>query len=372
MRILHVDTATEWRGGQNQIVLTAEGQIARGHEVAVFANESGRLAERASLASVPVHRARVGRGDLSWRTIWAVRGVVQAFAPDVIHVHESHGLLAAILAARRNPHPPRLVASRRVDFPLGFASRFKYRRMDRVLAVSKAVRSVLIEGGLPPAKVDVVHEGVKDRPPAPGGRETFLSLGVPNGAKVVGNVAQLVDHKDHATLVRAAAIVLKAHPDCRFLLCGAGPLRTSLDTLARSLGVRERIIFAGFRSDLDALIPCFDVFCLSSHLEGLGTSVLDAMCFSRPVVATRAGGIPDAVIDGETGRLVAPRDHEGLARALVETLASPQVLARYGAAGRERFAKEFTSAAMTEATVASYGGALNGPAPPYPPSLRPD
>ncbi len=354
MRILHIDTATEWRGGQNQIVLTAEGQIARGHEVMVFANAEGRLAERASLASLPVHKASVGRGDLSWRTLQAVHGAVKAFSPDVLHIHESHGLLAAILAARRVAHRPRLVASRRVDFSLRFASRFKYAQMDRVLAVSEGVRKVLIEGGLAPEKVALVHEGVRDRPPAPGGRETLVSLGVPMGVPVVGNVAQLVDHKDHATLVRAAAIVLKSLPECRFLFCGAGPLRTSLDALARSLGIRDRIIFAGFRSDLDALIPCFDVFCLSSHLEGLGTSVLDAMCFSRPVVATSAGGIPDAVTDGETGRLVPPRDHEGLARALGETLASPETLARFGAAGRARFLKDFTSAAMTDATIASY------------------
>ena len=89
-------------------------------------------------------------------------------------------------------------------------------------------------------------------------------------------------------------------------------------------------------------------------------------------MATRAGGIPDAVIDGETGRLATPRDATGLARALIETLESDSNRARYGAAGRQRFVREFTSAAMTKATIASYGGALNGPAPPYPPSLRPE
>ena len=88
MRILHIDTATEWRGGQNQIVLTAEGQIALGHDVLVFANAKGELAARAERASVPVHQAEVGRGDLSWRTLSAIRGAVIAFGPDVIHVHE--------------------------------------------------------------------------------------------------------------------------------------------------------------------------------------------------------------------------------------------------------------------------------------------
>lgn len=355
MRILHVDTATEWRGGQNQIVVTAEGQKALGHEVLVFANASGQLAERSLAVGLSVHRALVGRGDLSPRTVTATLEAARAFAPDVIHVHESHGLVGAILAARRAAVRPLLVASRRVDFPLGFVSRLKYGRLDRLLAVSRAVREVLIAGGLSAGKVVLVHEGVKDRPPRPGGREALATLGVPAGALVIGNVAQLVDHKDHATLLRAAAIVLKSRPETRFVICGDGPLREELLALARSLGIAERVIFAGFRADLDALIPAFDIFCLSSHLEGLGTSVLDAMCFGVAVVATRAGGIPDSVVDGETGKLAPPRDHQALADALVEVLASPEIRARYGAVGRARFAKEFTSAAMVEATLAAYG-----------------
>jgi len=354
MRILHVDTATEWRGGQNQIVLTAEGQMALGHEVRIFANARGELASRAALASLPVHAAAVGRGDLSWRTVSAIRAAANAFAPDVIHVHESHGISGALLAARGASNRPRLVASRRVDFPLRFMSRLKYGRMDKVLAVSRGVRDVLLSSGLSPGKVALVHEGVRDRKGAPGGPEALRSLGIPEGAPLVGNVAQLVDHKDHATLLRAAAIVLKARTGCRFLICGDGPLRAALAALATSLGIADRVIFAGFRGDLDALIPCFDIFCLSSHLEGLGTSVLDAMCFSRPVVATRAGGIPDAVADGETGGLVEPRDHEGLARALLGMLDSSSARERCGLLGRARFEREFTSAAMVKATLAAY------------------
>ena len=353
MRILHVDTATEWRGGQNQIVVTAEEQASLGHDVLVFANALGELAARAR-ATLPVHAAAVGRGDLSWRTLQAIRDAVRGFNPDVIHVHESHGIPGAILAARGASRRPRLVASRRVDFDLRFMSRLKYGRMDKVLAVSRAVQEVLVRSGLSKEKVALVHEGVKDRKPRPGGPEALRALGIPQGALVVGNVAQLVDHKDHATLLRAAAIVLAARPDCRFLICGDGPLRGDLTALATSLGIAGRVSFAGFRGDLDALIPCFDIFCLSSHLEGLGTSVLDAMCFSRPVVATRAGGIPDAVADGETGRLTPPRDSQALAQALVETLGSSTARERYGAAGRARFDKEFTSAAMARATLAAY------------------
>jgi glycosyltransferase involved in cell wall biosynthesis len=355
MRILHVDTATEWRGGQNQIVVTAEGQFALGHEVLILANENGQLATRAEAAALPVRRARVGRGDLSPRTVGSIRAAVRAFSPDVVHVHESHAMAGAILAAR-GPKRPRLVASRRVDFPLRLISRLKYSRMDRILVVSHAVRTVLISSGIAMEKLTLVPEGVRDRPPAPGGRDTLLALGIPPESKLIGNVAQLVDHKDHATLLRAARLVLDKEPDCRFLICGDGPLRQSLESLSNQLGLGSRVCFAGFRGDLDALIPCFDIFCLSSHLEGLGTSLLDAMCFARPVVATQAGGIPDVVVDGETGRLVPAREPQALAQALGGALQSDSRREAWGLAGRARFLRYFTSAAMVKATLAAYGG----------------
>lgn len=354
MKILHIDTATEWRGGQNQIVLTAVGQKVLGHQVEVFANTHGQLAVRGRAAGLSVPERSVGRGDFSLKTLGGVRAALRTFSPDVIHIHESHGLMAAILAVRGMKPRPRMIASRRVDFPLKATSRFKYRRMDKVLAVSNAVCDVLIHGGLPSEKVLLVHEGVNDRPPIPGGRALFAALGIPGGAPVVGNVAQLVDHKDHATLIRAAALVLKVRPTCHFVICGDGPLKASLMDLASSLSIGAQIVFAGFRPDLDALIPVFDIFCLSSHLEGLGTSILDAMCFSRPVVATRAGGIPDAVVDGQTGRLVATRDPSALADALLETLRSEAMLRQYGLAGRARFLRHLTSDAMVAATLAAY------------------
>ena len=354
MKILHVDTATEWRGGQNQIVLTAAGQQARGHDVLVFAHREGELAKRAEAEGVSVRRSVVGRGDVSWRTIDAIRATSRGFSPDVIHVHESHGVWGSILAARDRAPRPRLVASRRVDFPLRIFSRLKYGRMDRVLAVSRAVRDVLLASGLQTTKVVLVPEGVKDRPPRSGGEAILRALGVQEGSRVVGNVAQLVDHKDHATLIRAAAAVLKLEPATRFVICGDGPLKETLVALVMSLGIQDRVVFAGFRNDLDALIPAFDVFCLSSHLEGLGTSIIDAMCFARPVVATSAGGIPDSVIDGETGRLVAPRDHEGLGRALLEVIQDPALARRMGEAGRRRFVDQMTDEAMVDRTLAAY------------------
>jgi glycosyltransferase involved in cell wall biosynthesis len=202
--------------------------------------------------------------------------------------------------------------------------------------------------------VRVVHEGVPDRPPGAGGADALAALGVPAGAPVVGNVAALTDHKDHATLLRAARIVLDRAPQARFVIVGDGELRPRLRELHRQLALGEGCVFAGFRDDVDRLLPAFSVFCLSSHMEGLGTSLLDAMAFARPVVATRAGGIPDAVEDGVTGRLVPPRDPAALAGALLELLADPARRQAMGRAGRRRFEERFTADRMVEATLAVY------------------
>jgi glycosyltransferase involved in cell wall biosynthesis len=226
-----------------------------------------------------------------------------------------------------------------------------------VIAVSAAVARVLEKGGLARASVRVVYEGVPDRAPAGGGPDALRALGVPAGVPVVGNVAALTGHKDHATLLAAAARVIARVPDARFVIVGQGELEGRLRMQARALGLDAHVVFAGFRPDVDALIPAFDVFCLSSHMEGLGTSLLDAMCYGRAVVGTAAGGIPEAVEDGVTGRVVPAQQPEALAAALTEVLLDPARRDAMGQAGRARFLARFTADRMVDATLGVYAEA---------------
>ena len=354
MRVLHVDSARGWRGGQNQALLTARGMAARGHEVVVACQAGGALAERARGAGLAVRELSFA-GDLSPAPVLALRGALRELRPDVVQLHDPHAVSAGLIAARVGPRVA-VVATRRVDFRLrGVLSRWKYRACGRVIAVSEAIAAVLRKDRLPPERVRVVHEGVPDRPPQPGGRDALRELGIPDGAPVVGNVAALTGHKDHATLLAAAARVATRVPDARFVIVGDGELREELEALARRLGLERRCLFAGFRADLDRLIPAFTVFCLSSHMEGLGTSLLDAMAFGVPVVATAAGGIPEVVADGITGRIVPPRDPDALAAALVDALDGPERRAAWGRAGRQRFEERFTADRMVDSTLAVYG-----------------
>jgi len=353
MRVLHVDSARGWRGGQNQALLTASTMARLGHHVALACQADGVLERRARAAGLEV-RPLSFHGDWSPRAVWGLARVLRRERHDVVQLHDPHAIAAGLIAVRL-ARGPRTVATRRVDFRLrGPVSRWKYRGADRVIAVSGAIASVLTADGFPSAKVRVVHEGVVDRAPRPGGREALAELGIPPEALVVGNVAALTDHKDHATLLEAAARVLPRVPEARFVVVGDGELRPGLERRARELGLGEALVFAGFRDDLDRLLPAFTVFCLSSHMEGLGTSLLDAMCFSRPVVATAAGGIPEAVADGSSGRVVPVRDPVALAEALVDVLGDTATREAMGRAGRRRFEEGFTAEHMTRETLRVY------------------
>jgi glycosyltransferase involved in cell wall biosynthesis len=140
---------------------------------------------------------------------------------------------------------------------------------------------------------------------------------------------------------------------------GDGKLRAALEAQAVSLGVAERVRFTGFRDDVLAVMQQFEVFVFSSYLEGLGTAILDAMALRKPVVATRAGGIPEVVQDGVTGRVVPPRDPQALAQAVSQLLRYPEQGTRFGEAGRKRVEQHFTALQMATHTLQLYRRLLN-------------
>ena len=252
-------------------------------------------------------------------------------------LHDPHAVSAGLIATRLGRRVP-LVAVRRVDFPLrGAFSRAKYAACDGVIVVSSAIGSVMGRGGIASERLALVYEGVPDRRPAPGGRAALAELGVPEDAPVDrqrgrahGPQGPRDAARGHGAPARQAARGVARDRSARGSCAACSKPRRGRSALA------DRTVFAGFRSDLDRLLPAFSVFCLSSRLEGLGTSVLDAMAFGLPVVATAAGGIPEAVHDGVTGRLVPPRDSRALAGALCEALsdeARPPGLGRGGPHG---------------------------------------
>jgi len=316
----------------------AQGLVRRGHEVLVVGQPGSPLVAQVEEAGTAVCAVRM-RGE--WDLVGASRlaDVMRRFDPHILHTHTSHahtlGLCAWILSGRR----AKVVVSRRVDFPIsrrGFG-RIKYgRSVERFIAGSEGVRRALIEEGVPASKVVVVRSGIDlrkfDGLKEPG--NLYEEFGTARDAPLVGNVAALAPHKDQTCLLEAARRVVDVFPAARFLIVGEGELKGMLLERRARLGLEREVIFTGFRRDIGAILKILDVFVLSSYLEGLGTSVLDAMLMGLPIVATRVGGIPEAVHDGENGLLVPPRSPEALSKAICRLLEDGGMRERFGRRGK--------------------------------------
>jgi glycosyltransferase involved in cell wall biosynthesis len=354
---LQIDTARTWRGGQNQVLLTARGLTARGHRVVVVAHPAGELRKRLPAETEVVPLAP--RGEVDLPAAWRLSRVIRDLEPDVIHAHDPHGVAVAAtaLSIASPPRRPALVAARRVDFHIksNSFSRWKYRQVDRFVTASEAIRAMLIEDGVPADRTTTVHEGIDvDRVVAVEPLNVREEYWFPPHSLIVGNIAALVPHKGQKYLIDAAALVVREAPEARFLVLGEGELRATLEHQVKHLHLSQHVVFAGFRADALAVLKGLDLFVMSSVTEGLGTSLLDAMAAGRPIVATRAGGIPEVVVDRATGLLVPPRDADALAAAILEMLRNEAMRREMAAAGFARVRQRFSVDRMVEETLRVY------------------
>ena len=354
---LHIDTARTWRGGQNQVLLTVLGLRALGHRAMLVAHAAGELRQRAAEGLDLIPLAPKTEMDLS--AAWRLSRLLKRLRPDVVHAHDPHGVAMAALALSMSTEPaaPPLVAARRVDFHIkgNALSRWKYRQVDCFVCASEAIRQMLIADGIPAARAVTIHEGIDlGRVAAAPAADLHADLWLPHHAPIVGNVAALVPHKGQRHLIEAAAIVTKKVPDARFVIAGEGELRAVLERQIKDHRLEKHVFLAGFRPDILSVHKAFDIFVMSSVTEGLGTSLLDAMACGKPIVATRVGGMPEVVIDGLTGLLVAPRDHEAMADAIVTLLRDDALRTRMGAAGQVRVREKFSAERMVQDTLALY------------------
>jgi glycosyltransferase involved in cell wall biosynthesis len=278
--VLHIDTERTWRGGQQQAAWLLEGLLARGWPTALVCAAGSVLEERGRARGWPVLPLRM-RSELDIPAGRRIAALARDRGLGILHAHSGHALALGLWARFFTPRL-RLVASRRVDFPIRahLLSRLKYSTglLERIVCISQAVRAQLLADGVPADKLVVIPSGVDTRRfagvrPPPQFRR---SLGIPNGHIVIGTVAALADHKDYPTLLAAARIVLDAEPDVSFVAVGDGPLHDRIVAQARELGLGRRFLFQGFREDVGNFLKIFDVFVLASKTEGLGTSVLDA------------------------------------------------------------------------------------------------
>lgn len=360
LRVLHVDSERPWRGGERQVLELMRRQRRRGDDPHLAAPGDSALFARARAESFPVHAVAM-RGTWDVLAVAALARLHRALRPDIVHWHAARAHALGTLAASIAPVRARIL-SRRVDFPVrrSLGSRILYARpIDAIAAISEGVRDALIRSGVDAARIRVIPSGIDLAPfDEPFDRAAIRGrLGLAETDVLALQVAALAPHKSQTTLLQAMARIRSRHPNLRVWIAGEGPLRTSLAHEHATLELGESVRFLGFREDVTDLLRAADLFVISSYLEGLGTSILDAMAAGLPVVATRVGGIPEAVVDGETGVLVPPSDPQALGEALSALAGDPERRARLGVEGRRR-ARGFSADRTEERTRSLYAEVL--------------
>ena len=345
MRVLHVDSGREYRGGQDQVRLLAR-ELARMPDVEqrLVTRRESELARRAAAEGVAVRPVPWAAG-LDPRAWWRLVVEALAWPPDLIHAHNAHAVTLAVWARRFLRHvgaEPRVVATRRVVFRVRAASAL--RSADAVIAVSQAVKTGLVAEGLASREIAVIPDGVDpvEIRAAATPLHVRARLALADTTPLAANIAALEPSKDQATLVRAAHAARSLKPDLHWVVAGAGPSRPELEREIRRLGVADRVHLLGHVDQADALIGECDVLVMSSREEGLGSVVLHALALGKPVVATAAGGLPEIV----PSRWLAPvGDADALARLVVDALEHPAPFA---------LPPQCTAAAMSAGVLALY------------------
>jgi len=366
IRTLHVETGMHSLGGPAQVIYLITGLRDRGHDARLVCPKGSSVSRHAAEAGLDVITVPLWT-DLDASFVFRLYRIIKRTKPDIVHLHSRRGADIMGGVAARLAHAPAIVLSRRIDNPIrrGLLSKLKYGSLcDRIIAISDAVTSALLEGGVNPTKITRVRSAVdaKAYELNPNGRFR-RALGIPAGKHVIGIVGQLIERKGHRYLLDAMPAILERFPDTVLVALGHGPLLARLRHHAKSLGIEQDVMFVGFRNDMPHILRELDVLVHPATMEGLGVAVLQAMAAELPVVTTAAGGMPEAVQDGVSGILVPPRGVEALSDAVIRLLAAPELRRTMGAAGRRIVEEQFSVDGMVEGILSVYRSALGLPRP---------
>ena len=277
---------------------------------------------------------------------------------DLVHAHQLTCYAYGVLAKLFSPRP--IVFTEHGRFHPDFSTprrrlfnRVFSRLVDHTTAVSDSVKESLASiEHFNRETIEVIRNAVDiERFSIPlSRRDARVNNGLPSSGAVVGTIGRLCAEKNYSLLIRAIAILREELPDISLVIVGDGPERQGLELLARELGISDRVFFLGQRTDIEQILPAFDVFALSSSTEGVPMTVLEAMAASKAIIATAVGGIPEILTDGEDARLVPmtagdPASKEmagGFAAALRELLGDERLRRAFGASACERARRDFS------------------------------
>ncbi len=362
MKVLHISTATGWRGGEQQAAYLV-GQLNEMQTTCVLlCPTDAPIIQRFKNSNLKIETFKKG-ASINLSLARQIKKLCQKHQIDLIHTHDSRAHTAAFLSAWLFGNKCPLVISRRVDFPVSSSwfSHLKYNHssIKKIICVSDAIRQMTAPAIKRKNILEVVHSGVDTEKFVYGKTKLHHEFNLSEETFIVGNVSALADHKDLFTFIDTAEIVIKQTQHVHFFLIGDGAELNALQKKVADKNLTSHIHFTGFRKDVNELMPELNLFLMTSKTEGLGTTILDAFAAKVPVVATNAGGIPEIVHHGKTGLIAPVGDAKQLA-AHVLTLMNDNELKERFIANSHQLLKEFTFRRTAEKTKAIYSVVLYG------------
>lgn len=354
IKIFHVLTDRNIGGAGRWLLNYLKHYDRERFEVSAVLPADSLLCEAVRRLDVPVFALKE-MADKSFdpKAMKPLAALFQRERPDIVHTHAS---MTARMAAKRAGVPKIFCTKHCMEGAPGALPKRLLRRTinrrfsDKIIAVSKAVRRSMIEGGTSPKQVVTLPNGIEDIPilTAAEKAETLAEFGGKPGEYAIGMAARLEEVKDHGTLLLAAEKVLEKRRDVRFYIIGAGSLRAALEGQAKELGIAENVIFTGFLQDVERMEAALDIAVITSKQEALCLSIIESMWAGVPAVGTDSGGVSEVIRHGETGYLIPVGDSGALAERLLELLADDGKRREMGAAAREYVRKEYTAEKMTK------------------------
>ena len=362
--ILHTESSLGWGGQERRILAEAEAMQRRGHRLLLACDPRGELYRRApGRGFSPVPLACGGLRNLgAW---WRLRRLLQEQQIDLLNTHSSLDSWLGALAWRSLKDRPHLVRTRHLSTRVknNRPTRWLYQTPAAIITTGEVTRDLLsLHLGVPESRLFSIPTGVSLEEFAPREKDAALlaRLQIPPGAFVFGTVAVLRSWKGHLYLLEALQEMVRGGEPAYFLVVGEGPYRVVIEAKVRELNLSTWVRFAGYQDEVAPWFALMDAVVLASYAnEGVPQSLLQAMALGQAVVGTTVGGIPEVVIEGETGLLVPPRDGAALTLALRLLRDDEAHRRELGRRGRELVAERFSIEQMAAAVEAVYEAVIS-------------
>jgi glycosyltransferase involved in cell wall biosynthesis len=368
-RILYVHGIEAIGGAERDLISLLKTLDRHMWEPHVVCPGTGPFRDQLHTIAVPTHALSFP----PWRTPLAVFqrrsavGSLGAFVrqldPAMMHVNDIWWVphtVSAIRSHTSNPVP--IVAHVRQEIEPAKVQRYQLDRVEAVIAISRQVEQSLIAGGVSAKKVRTVYSGIdfSEKEPAHNDQTIRQMIGLPNGAVLLGTVANLFPRKGYEVMLRALPAIVRAVPTVQYVIVGSDDhdYADRLKRLAQELKIADRVHIIGFQDPVQPFLASLDLYVHPALMEGFGIAVVEAMAMGKAVVATTTGGLPEVVAQGETGLLVPPGDVESLAASVVSLLQDRVRREHMGRCGRARARERFSLDASVMRMEQLYGEVL--------------